>query len=165
MDKKEYFREYAKKYRRTKKGRLSVSYGHMKSRVAGKCPKGKLKYKGLPILSREEFYIWSNSKEFDIVYAKWRESNFIKELTPTIDRLDNTKGYTIGNIRWCSLNENSRKPAIVRRLELTNKIVQNILSDYIPYIFSRKQLSKKYNIPKSTIQNIIDKKSWKHING
>lgn len=98
-----------KKYEKTKSGFLMRAYRNMKSRVTGV---QKLKahiYVGLSILDKKDFYDWSlNSKEFNILFSLWENSGHKRTLTPSVDRIDSTKGYEQGNIRWITHSENSR---------------------------------------------------------
>lgn len=97
-----------KRYERTKKGKLMRTYRNMESRTKG-VVKGKSHlYQGLEILSRQSFYDWSLScKDFNSLYDDWVSSGFDKKLSPSIDRIDTSKGYTLDNMRWLTHSENS----------------------------------------------------------
>jgi hypothetical protein len=43
------------------------------------------------------------------LHTAWVDSGFTPKLVPSIDRIDNNKGYTIDNIRWLSKSDNSKK--------------------------------------------------------
>jgi hypothetical protein len=57
------------------------------------------------------FLDWCNStkKDFIKIHRKWKKSNFERKLAPSIDRIDNTKGYTFGNLQWITQSQNSKK--------------------------------------------------------
>ena len=96
------------KYEKTKKGFLVRLYRNMKSRTLG-IVKPHL-YKGLEILSKEDFYSWSfKSKTFDELYNDWAKNDYCTKLTPSIDRVDSSKGYTLNNMAWTTHSENSRR--------------------------------------------------------
>lgn len=96
------------KYERTKKGKLMRTYRNMKSRVEGILIKKAHLYEGLPILPREDFYRWAmSSGAFHRLFDSWVASDYRCGESPSIDRIDATKGYTIGNMRWLSHRENS----------------------------------------------------------
>lgn len=68
---------------------------------------------GKKFLSKEKWLEWcyepKNYKAFLKVYSKWVESNFERKLSPSIDRIDNKKGYVIGNLQWLPLYLNCKK--------------------------------------------------------
>lgn len=120
-------RSYDKNYQKTKKGRLSHKnackkyektipgflmrcYRNMKSRILGIQKKKAHLYKDLELVSKEEFYEWSNNnKIFLILYKNWVNSNYDRKLSPSIDRITSYKGYTLDNMQWLTHSENSSK--------------------------------------------------------
>lgn len=102
-----------KKYEKTKKGKLMRMYRNMQSRVYGIQTQKSHLYKNKHLLDRSEFYEWAlNSKEFHDMYETWKQSDYDRKLTPTVDRIDSSKGYTIDNMEWVTHSENSRRGAI-----------------------------------------------------
>jgi len=100
---------YTKKYERTKKGKLVRTYRNMESRVKGITQKGKHLYSGLQILPRQDFYDWSLADSvFNSIYESWVASGYDRKMSPSIDRVDTSKGYTIDNIRWVTHSKNSQ---------------------------------------------------------
>lgn len=98
-----------KKYEKTPKGKIMRSYRNMQSRVEGVQVKKHHLYHGKTLLSREEFYEWSMfDPDFCTLYVAWQESGYDRKLSPSVDRIDSTKGYVLGNIRWLTHSENSR---------------------------------------------------------
>lgn len=66
-------------------------------------------YKGLPILTREEFYKWANrQKSFDRLYQGYKDSGYNISLSPSIDRINPKDGYVLGNMRWIKHWDNCR---------------------------------------------------------
>jgi len=98
-----------KTYEKTINGFLMRVYRNMLSRVNG-IQKEKLHiYKGLEILDKEMFYQWSKTDHiFNTLFKNWELSNYNQKLTPSIDRINSDKGYTIDNIRWLTNSENSK---------------------------------------------------------
>lgn len=50
--------------------------------------------------------------EFNKLYDGWEKSGFQRKMAPSIDRIDNGRGYTVDNMQWLSQSENSRKGAM-----------------------------------------------------
>ena len=60
----------------------------------------------------QEFKIWikaNHKQEFIALWRKWRDSNWDKWLRPSFDRLDNSLGYSLDNIRLVTWEDNYRK--------------------------------------------------------
>lgn len=94
-------------YFETQKGKLVRTYRNMKSRVEGILKKKSHLYEGLPILNKEVFYDWAlSNKEYNMLFEEWEKSNYNLKLSPSIDRIDPLKGYTLCNMRWVSFQEN-----------------------------------------------------------
>lgn len=66
--------------------------------------------KGLK-LTLEEWLNWCNETmpTFMALHSAWKASGYDPKLTPTIDRIDNSKGYELGNLQWLTKSANSRK--------------------------------------------------------
>ena len=100
---------YSKKYEKTINGFLMRTYRNMLSRVSGIQYKKSHLYLGKSILSKNDFYLWSkNSNEFRELFLNWKNENYNRKITPSIDRIDSSKGYSLDNIRWLTHSENSR---------------------------------------------------------
>ena len=85
------------KYRRTKKGVLTNTYSHQKSR--------KKVYYTLKELHKRFF----SDKKFDRVFNEWRKSGYDKQHKPTIDRINYKEPYIFRNIHCLSWAENRYK--------------------------------------------------------
>jgi len=101
-----------KKYEKTKKGFLVRCYRNMKSRITG-VQKAKFHlYEGKELMDKQEFYNYSlNCKEFHKLFDVWELSEYNRKLTPSLDRIDSSKGYNLKNIEWITHSENSRRGA------------------------------------------------------
>lgn len=119
-----YLREYrkktnnaaTKKYEKTEKGFLMRVYRNMKSRVTGITKSKNHIYKGLSILSKKDFYNWSvNDKNFKNLFGVWKETNYKRKLTPSINRIDSNKGYDLNNIEWITFSENCSQGAKAKK--------------------------------------------------
>ena len=90
-------------YNRTKKGVIAKAYSHQKenSKKRGMRP---------PRYSVTTLFIWACKQSlFDTLFKKWVESGYISDLKPSIDRRDDTKGYTLDNIQLMTWAENRKK--------------------------------------------------------
>lgn len=97
-----------KVYEKTRKGFLMRAYRNMKSRVLGIQKLKAHLYKGLAILPKNDFYEWSLAdKSYNMLFDTWSASGYTRKLSPSIDRIDSTKGYEKGNIRWITHSQNS----------------------------------------------------------
>jgi hypothetical protein len=103
--------EYAREYRNKAKNNFYLyfnrKYSGMLERCKGKA--GRLQYKGLPILSRNEWnkFLSESRSYLEPWFNHWRATGSEFRSAPTIDRIDSSKGYLIGNIRWLPQSENS----------------------------------------------------------
>ena len=103
---------YRAQWRRTIRGLLSVKYSNMQQRCKGDHQK---RYEGLDLLPRYEFMEWGlNDPTFNMLFEAWHEAGCPYRLTPSIDRIDTTGGYTLGNIRFLTHSDNARRGAMRR---------------------------------------------------
>lgn len=104
-----------KKYEKTKKGFLMRLYRNMQSRITGI---QKLKfhlYHDKYLLPRDEFYKWAlSSDDFHKLFEFWELSKYERKLTPSVDRIDSSMGYSLGNMEWVTHSENSRRGSLNR---------------------------------------------------
>lgn len=117
MDRLAWQREYrksngdihTKRYERTISGKLMRTYKNMSHRITGVVERGFHRYEGLPLLSKEDFYSWSKQDStFLSLFGQWVSSDYNRKLSPSIDRINTSKGYVLGNMRWITHSENSR---------------------------------------------------------
>jgi len=109
------------KYEKTPNGFLMRLYRNMESRVTGVQKKKAHLYKGKELLPRDQFYRWSlNNPDFYALYTDWRRADYDRHLTPTVDRVDSSAGYTLANMRWLTHSENSRLGSISKNKSLSS---------------------------------------------
>jgi len=103
---------HTRKYEKTEKGFLVRKYRNMLSRVIGVTKTKNHLYLGLEILDKETFYNWSiNNDDFKELFSHWSACGHEIRLTPSIDRIDSKKGYTIDNLQWITFSENCKRGA------------------------------------------------------
>lgn len=97
------------RYRNNVKRYLYCRYRDIVNRCTGKY--GHASYKGRDFLSKKEWDIWCNDTKDDFMalYNAWKENEYDRKLAPSIDRIDNNKGYIRKNIRWITQSKNSKK--------------------------------------------------------
>lgn len=108
---KKQHKQWSKGYIKTYFGKLHKMYSNAQQRILGQ-DKKRLWYKGLPICSREEFYRFAEQSAYKQLYEAWVKSDYCLRLTPTIDRLDNEKGYTLDNIEIVTHSENTKRRSL-----------------------------------------------------
>lgn len=106
---------YTYRYEKTISGFLMRSYRNMQSRVTGVQKKKAHLYKGLSLLDRQDFYDLSkNDWRFFELWLDWIKSDYDRKLTPSVNRIDSSRGYEPDNIEWITHSENSRLGAMSR---------------------------------------------------
>lgn len=118
--------EWSKMYEKTPKGFLMRTYRNMQSRVAGIQKKKAHLYKGLAILPRNDFYAWAwDNVDFWRLYKQWAATDFTdRRLTPSINRIDSEKGYTIDNIEWLTHSINSSLGGLSPKRKNTRALIE-----------------------------------------
>ena len=97
-----------KKYEKTKKGFLMRKYHHMRGRIEGHSYyPGAHMWAGKELLPKDEFYNWAmNRPEFHQLFEEWEKSGYERKLCPSVDRIDSSKGYIIGNMEFVTFSVN-----------------------------------------------------------
>lgn len=69
------------------------------------------RYKNLKLLSKDEWVVWTshNMPKFMKLYKDWQSSGYKKAFAPSIDRIDNSRGYEFDNMQWLTFSQNARK--------------------------------------------------------
>lgn len=96
-------RKACNKYSRTLEGFIRTRFLAQKkiSKARGHNP---------PNYTFKEFRLWMLSrKNFKPLFKKWIESGYDRNFTPSVDRLDDYKGYSFDNIQLMTWNENRAK--------------------------------------------------------
>ena len=93
----------SKKYYLTKKGIVTRLFSNQK---LGSTKRGHAK----PSYTKGELSNWLfSNKKFDVIYEEWVKSGYLKTMRPSVDRIDDTKGYSFDNIQLMTWGENNNK--------------------------------------------------------
>lgn len=77
--------------------------------------------RALPAYTYEQLCLWLDAQpEFHILYHAWVAGGYAKDDSPSVDRKDNTIGYTLNNIQVVSWRQN-----------LLNQKKQNLSGEYL----------------------------------
>ncbi len=129
----------------------------------------------LPNYTKKELQVWVFSQDnFEELYNNWAESWYDRNLTPSIDRLDDYKGYSFDNIQLMTWRENKDKWDKDRLNWINNKISKRVVQidekswNIINEFFSISEAKRKTNISDATISwccrnNWINKTAWGYI--
>lgn len=145
-------------YRRTKKGLIRNIFLNQKGRSKRDKTK-KLSY------TFEELFSKLIYNDFFIkLYDNWKISGYNKDLTPSLDRIDDYKGYSFDNIQLMTWKENEYKGNLYRKIGLNNKkskaIIQySIDGKYIAEYFSIAHASRMLNVSRKGISNCCNNKT------
>ena len=69
------------------------------------------RYKNREILSKSDWLVWCehNKRKFMRLYRDWQKSGYKQALAPSIDRIDNNRGYLADNMQWLTVSQNAKK--------------------------------------------------------
>lgn len=108
---------------------LSNLYSHIKERVnnPAKSVNGR-NYLGLSVCNKEEFLLFGlTDPAFNRLFSTYKRYGGKRKHAPSIDRIDNTKGYVIGNLQFLTVGENSRKERTLKWIVLQNNKTKKIV--------------------------------------
>lgn len=105
---------------------LGTCYSEISRRVKTKTIQ-RTRYYGLPKCTKEEFMNkFINDEQFLKLYKGWQDCNFKRGSAPSIDRIDNNKGYLIDNIEFIQNDKNGPKDSGIKlKLFKNGKFVDN----------------------------------------
>lgn len=144
---------YSRAYEKTKNGFLMRMYRNMQSRIEGIQKAKHHLYEGKELLPRGKFYGWAKCNEtFDRLFNDWEKSGYDRKLTPSVDRIDSSKGYILSNMEWVTHSENSRRGSLNKP---TRPVMQmTIDGQEIRLWDSMTHASDSINKPPSAICNV-----------
>ena len=89
------------RYYNTHKGRINRMFSGMKERslLFNRDMCDKIDFLGF----------MANNKQYEELFEKWVQSGYDALLVPTVDRIDNTRGYTLDNMQILTRSDNISK--------------------------------------------------------
>ncbi len=146
-------RQCKQDYFHSKKGVTAIIYGGQKlsSKMRGHNP---------PTYSSKEIREWLFSqKKFHVLYDNWKRLDYQKRYKPSVDRIDDSLGYTMANIQLMTWGENEAKgSADIRSGKIThgNKpqraVMQfNMNDDFVAEYVSLSEAERQIGIDHSNI--------------
>ena len=94
--------EYHKEYNRTKRGKIKTIY-HNQRRASTE------RGHSMPTYTEAELRDWLYSQKlFHELYDKWKANDYDRLIAPSVDRLDDDEGYSLGNIQLVTFDENTK---------------------------------------------------------
>lgn len=122
-------------------------------------------------IGREHTLTWEQWLTFKSKYSelhkKWVESRYKLKFCPSIDRIDNTKGYTFDNVQIITFEQNLSKENkgsknIKAKLQPHDVIAIRALNLASPKL-TQKKLGKMFNVSSTQIGRILKRKRWEHL--
>lgn len=157
--KRERYKKYRDKSKLTIKGKTRLIYNNQKKT-------SKRRNHHQPKYTLKELREWLiNEPNFLEIYNNWINNGRKTKEMPTVDRIDNTKGYFFGNIQVLTFEENIAKEHYNNECEKFTLVKRKLTDEQVIEIYNLKgkisctKLSKKYNIGESTIRRIWNKQS------
>mgnify|MGYP001943643632 CR=1 FL=1 len=90
-------------YKKTKNGLITSIFWNQRA-------SSKRRWHELPLYSKQEFKNWVfNQDNFLSLYDEWVKSWYKRSMSPSVDRLDDSKWYSFGNIQLMTWWENHEK--------------------------------------------------------
>lgn len=153
--KKQSRKEYHKKYRRTKIGKIRAIYNNQI---------GSSKRRNLPkpTYSFEELKEWCLSKSlFHELYDYWKYKKYDVKFSPSCDRIDDYKPYTLDNLQLMNWKENNDKAHTDRVSGVNNKANKAVKQftksgNFITEFYSLAEAERKTKINRNGISMCVN---------
>jgi hypothetical protein len=156
---------------KTKVGLLHQVYASQlyRSKLRGHTP---------PLYTRDELVLTITSMPlYDKLFTAWVKSGYLTKLKPSIDRLDDTIGYTPDNIQLVTWEQNNNKAKQHQRLGILNtakplkQVIQYTLDNiFIQSFISSQEASRVTGVNQRNISQVCIGKRitaggyiWRHV--
>lgn len=130
---------------------LRTRYTELKQRCINPNKSYSKYYFGLEYCSLKEFLDkFKKDINFLKLFKQWQKTNFKYKLCPSIDRIDNSKGYLINNLQFITHSENSTKDQKTLKIEVYNKS-----GEFISEHASLNDAVRYYNVQQSNAWKVV----------
>lgn len=115
---------------------LQFRHSQIKQRCMNPRQQSAKYYNGLEVCDRDSFVEWSMSDSaFPDLFQVWFDSGREYKLTPSIDRIDVSGVYVLGNLQWITHSENCIKDQEMCAVQQFSKTGE-FVSEYISQSFA-----------------------------
>lgn len=131
-------------YRRTKKGVLTNMYGHMLNRNS-------------VLFTLPEFHKrFMDDDKFKRLHDEWVKSGFLKQMKPSLDRIDCKKPYTVENTQMLTWAENRYKQSkFDGKRGRKPRVIQMLGSKVIKVFQSQRHVVKDLGVSQGNLSNVL----------
>ena len=170
LENKEEIAVKTKAYRRTKIGLITRIYAQQRRH-------SKARGYTLPTYTKKELQYWLFSQTlFHELFDSWKTSGFDKNLIPSVDRKNDYKSYTLGNIQIMTWKQNFIKSHKDRKEGRNNKMSKavnkyDLQGNFIKRYYSAAQAYRKTKSDSGSISRCCNGKQktaggykWEHDN-
>lgn len=133
------------KFRTTKKGVLTNSFQHQKSR------------KPVSYTLQELHERFLDDKRFNRLFNEWVSSGFKKHKKPTIDRINCKRGYSMENVHCLTWEENKYKQRMEFKILFAKRIGAFSSESLVMEFKSVWDAVRKTGIPQASISSALTK--------
>lgn len=130
---------------------LTDLWSKMKLRLTNTTSEINVKYyKNMDICKKDDFVKkFINDKKFINLHELWLKSDCKYKLTPSIDRIDKNKGYTLNNIQFITHSENAGKDK-----EKLSILMYDLNGNFIREWESKWEVHKTLGIPNGNLVKV-----------
>ncbi len=124
--------------------------------IKNRCDKSSSKnnmkyYYGKEYCTRDEFIDkFINDSNFLKLFKEWQKSDFLYDKTPSVDRINNEGDYTLDNMQFLTVAENSGKDK-----EKLPILMYDLKNNFIREWESKWQAHKELGIPNGNICKVV----------
>jgi hypothetical protein len=102
----------------------------MKRRITNPKSRDAKRYYGMELCDRDTFiYYFLTDENFIRIYSAWPDTGYAFGDAPTVDRIDNERGYSMDNIQFLTHRDNTLKDMVRKPILMFDK-QGNFIKEY-----------------------------------